>query len=165
MLPAEPGEAVVLAHLLVRARGKDDVSRRLEAFAGQRGQRHGARGHLALHVERPAAPDVSVAELTRPRVDRPLGRIREHCVGMREEEERRPLAAARQARDEIRPFGHFGVELAGNAGGLEVATKQRRRRGLVARGIDGVEADQLAEELGRLLAEPEGGHAVSILSP
>ncbi len=102
MLPAEPREPEVDADLLVGGRDEDHVALRLEALARERRHRDRARGHLALHVERAASPDLAVAELAGPRIELPLGRIREHRVRVREEREPRPVAAARDAGDEVR---------------------------------------------------------------
>src|SRR6476659_6649030 len=49
MLPAEPGEAEIVA--------------RPEPVARERSDRHGVRGNLPLHVERAASPDLAVAQL------------------------------------------------------------------------------------------------------
>ena len=78
--------------------------RGLEPLARERRDRDRVRRHLALHVERAAAPDLAVAQLARPRVDAPLGRVGEHRVGVREEQQPRPVAAPGDARDEVRPL-------------------------------------------------------------
>ena len=59
-------------------------------------------------------------QLARPRIDRPLGRVGEHGVGVREQEQRRPVARAPDPRDQVRPLGHARVELALDAERLEV---------------------------------------------
>src|SRR5439155_7950857 len=109
--------------------------------------------NLALHVERPAAPDLAVAELAGPRIDLPLGPIRDDRVRVQEENQARPAAPAGQARDEVRPLGHLRVELSRDTALREVVAQQLRRGRLVAGRIDGVDADQLLEELRDRVAE------------
>ena len=60
MLAAEPLEAEAVADLLVGHRRKDQIAARAKALARERGDRHRARGHLALHVERTAPPDLTI---------------------------------------------------------------------------------------------------------
>ena len=94
MVLAEPLEAVVVADLLVGRGDEDEIARRREALAGERGDRDGARRDLVLHVERAAPPDVVVGEVAGPRVARPLGRDRRRrcrCArGSRARARRRP---------------------------------------------------------------------------
>ena len=52
-----------------------------------------ALADAALHVERAAPPHLPVDEVARPGVAIPLGRVREHRVGVGEERERGPIAA------------------------------------------------------------------------
>src|SRR5581483_9073294 len=150
---AQPFEPVrdPLAELLVRGRGEEQVAGRPEPLPRQRRDRDGGRGHLALHVERSAAPDLAVAELARPRVDLPLRRVGKHGVRVREQHQARPLAPAAEARDEVRPLRLPRVELAFDAARLEVVAEELRRPGLVPRRVDGVRADQLLEEPDRLV--------------
>jgi hypothetical protein len=82
---------------------------------------------------------------------------------MREQEQPRALPSWNPS-DEIRPLGHLGVELALDSGLLEVRAKHLGGERLVPRRVDGVEADELAQELDRLVAEADGGHVQSILS-
>ena len=72
---------------------------------------------------------------------------------MGEEREPRPVAAAGNSRDEVRPLRDLGVELAGDPVLLEVVAEQLCRAGLVPGRVDRVEADQLLEELADLVAE------------
>ena len=71
------------------------------AVARERRQRNRARGNLALHVERAAPPDLAVDKVARERPALPLGRIREHDVGVREQRQRRAVAGPAQAGDEV----------------------------------------------------------------
>ena len=153
MLTAQPGEPEVDADLLVGGRDEDHVALRLEALAREGRHRDSARGHLALHVERAATPDLAVAELARPWIDLPLGRVREHRVRVREERQPRPVAGARDPRNEVRTLGNLGVQLAGDAVRLEVRAQVLGRSGLVPGRVDGVEADQLREQRRHLVAE------------
>jgi hypothetical protein len=73
-------------------------------------------------------------------------------VGVREEREPRPGAVSRNPCDEVRPVRDSGVELDLDPALLEVVAQQLGRQGLVAGRVDRVEADQLPEEVGRLLA-------------
>ena len=107
---------------------KIDVAGRLEPLACERRDGDGGRRDLALHVERAAAPHVAVAKLARPRVERPLARLREHGVGVREEEEaRRIRVAPGNPGDEVRPLGSPREEPALDAVRLEVARAEARR--------------------------------------
>src|SRR5207249_986078 len=83
---AEPG-----ANFLVGGGREDQVSRGLEALPRERCDRDGARSDLSLHVERTAPPDLTVAQLAAEWVRRPLGRVREHDVRMREEQQPRTV--------------------------------------------------------------------------
>ena len=76
---------------------------------------------------------------------------------MREKSEPRPGPVAGNARDEIRPVRDFGVELDLDPVLLEVLTQKLRRQGLVPGRVDRVQADQLPEEVGRLLTQRDGG--------
>ena len=75
-------------------------------------------------------------------------------------QEPRPVAASRDARDEARPLGHARVELALDAERLQVVAQQLGRDRLVAGRIDGVQADQLLEELDDLVAQGLRRHYV-----
>jgi hypothetical protein len=156
MLRAEPGEPDVDADLLVGRSDEDQVPAGTEPLARERRHRHSARRDLSLHVERAAAPDLAAAELARPGIDLPLGRVREHRVGVREEREPGPVARAGNPRDEVGPLRLLGVELAGDSVLLEIGPEELGRTGLVPRRIDGVEPDQLLEEPGDLVAERDG---------
>jgi hypothetical protein len=78
-------------------------------------------------------------------------------VGVREEREPRPGAASENPRYEVRPIRDFGVELDLDPVLLEVLAQKLRRQSLVPGRVDRVEADQLPEEVGRLLTQRDGG--------
>jgi hypothetical protein len=78
-------------------------------------------------------------------------------VGVREEREPRPRAVPGNPRDEVGPVRDFGVELDLDPVLLEVLAQKLGRQGLVPGRVDRVEADQLPEEVGRLLAQRDGG--------
>ena len=63
------------------------------------------------------------------------------------------VAAAGQAGDEVRPLGRPRVELALDAVAGEVVAQELGGLRLVAGRVDGVEADQLLQKLGDLVAE------------
>jgi hypothetical protein len=71
---------------------------------------------------------------------------------MRQQREAGPAAAGNPC-DEVRALGHLRVELAGDAALLQVIAKELGRERLVAGRIDGVEANQLAEELDGLVPQ------------
>ena len=100
---AQPLRAVGRTRLLV-ARDDDEQlaalgppSRATEAARGG-----DLAGDLPLHVERAPPPDEAVLDLSRPRVDAPLGRVREHGVDVAQITEPLPVGFSAQARDQVR---------------------------------------------------------------
>ncbi len=158
MLLDEPLEPEARPDLLVGCRDEDQVAFRLEPVACKRGDRDRARGHLPLHVERAATPDLAVAELARPRIGLPFRGVREHGVRMGQKGQPGPAATPRDPGDEVRALRHLRVELTRDAARLEVFAQHLRSPGLVARRIDGVKPDQLLEKVGDLLAEGNRRH-------
>src|SRR4051812_13744647 len=154
MLPAEPRQADLGgADLLVGGSHEDQVAARLEALPRKGSDRDRARRDLPLHVKRAAAPDLALAQLARPRIDLPLGGIGDDRVRVREQQEGRAVATARDARDEVRPLRHLRVQLALDPALGEVVAQELCGLSLVARRIDGVETDQLLEEPDNLVPE------------
>ena len=153
MVLAEPLEAVVVADLLVGGGDEDEVARRREAFARERGDRDGARRDLILHVERAAAPDVVVGEVAGPGIARPLGGVGDDGVGVGEEAERGAVAAL-DPGDEVRPLRHAGVELDLDAVRLQIVAQELGGDRLVARWVDGVQAQQLLQQPDRFVLKP-----------
>src|SRR6185312_852346 len=162
MVGAKPGEPEVLADLLVGRGNEDDVARGDESLPGQGGDGDGRGGHMALHVESAASPDLAVAELARPWIEGPLLGVGAHRVRVRDEGERRASAAG-EARNKVGPLRDPRVELALDVGVLEIAAEKLGGEGLVARRVDGVRAQQPLKELGRLVPYRDSGHGVSIL--
>ena len=160
---AQPLRTESVTDLLVGSRGKDEVARRLEALTCERCKRDSTGCNLPLHVERPAPPHRAVAQLAAERVRAPLGRVREHDIGVREEEQRRPVAATRDARNEVCSFRHPRVQLHLRAVFLEVLAEKLCRGGLVARRVGRVHADELLQELGHLVAERNRRHRLFLL--
>ncbi len=150
---AEPGEPEPLADLLVGASGEDEIARRLEALPRERCDRDRLRRDLALHVDRAAPPELAVANLARPGVELPVGGVGHDGVRVREQQQARPAAASRQARDEVRALRDLRVDLAANAVVAEIVAQQLGRLRLVAGRIDRVEPDQLLEKLRNLVAQ------------
>ena len=158
MLRAEPGEPEVLADLLICGRREDQVARRLEALARERGDRDRVRGDLALHVERAAAPDLAVSQLARPWIELPLDRVGDHGVRVREQQQPRPGGSARNPSHEVCPLGHLRVQLGVHTALREVVTEELGGDRLVAGRVDRVEPDQPLEKVGCLLAEGQRRH-------
>ena len=77
----------------------------------------------------------------------PVRGLREDDVGVREERERRPVAAAADTRHEIRALGRARIEVALGAGGLEVVTQELGDPRLVAGRVGRVETDEALEQL------------------
>ena len=102
MLLHEPLEAEAVTDLLVRGRDEDQVARPLPALPRERGERDCGGGDLALHVERAPPPHLAVDEVAAERLALPLARVGEHDVGVREQRERRAVAATANPRDEVR---------------------------------------------------------------
>src|SRR5205807_3255283 len=119
-------------------------------LASERGDRDGARRNLALHVERSSPPDLSIPQLAAEGVSRPLGGIGENDIRVREEQQRRTVAATGDAGEEIRPLRNPGVQLAIDTTRLEVGTQKLGGTRLVSRWIGRVDADELLEELSHL---------------
>src|SRR6185436_1413832 len=71
----------------------------------------------------------------------------EHDVGVREQRERRAVARAADARDEVRALGRAGEERALDAGRLEVVAQELSGRRLVPRRVGRVDADQPLEQI------------------
>jgi hypothetical protein len=109
---AEPLEPIACADLLVGGRREDEVARRAEPLAGERGDRDRVRRHVRLHVERAATPDLAAAHLAGERVHRPFGRVGEDDVRVAEQEQGRPVARAPDPGDDVRALGDAGVQLA-----------------------------------------------------
>ena len=155
---AQPRQAKALAHLLVGRRDEDQVAGRLEPFPRKRGDGDGIGRNLALHVERAATPDLTVANLSRPRVDLPLSGIRDDRVRVRKQEQARPVAPPGKSPDEVRALRYLRVQLTLDSVCSEVVPEQLRGDSLVPRRIHRVEPDQLLDEVGNLVAETSRAH-------
>ena len=154
VLVADPHRAELAADLLVDDDHDEQVAPRgTPALAGERQRRRDLGRGLRLHVQRAAAPHEAVVDVARPRVVRPVGRGREDRVHVREQAQRRPVARAAQARDEVRALGLGAQKLDFEARFAQLGRDHLLRRALVAGRVDGVEADQPLEELGRLLLQ------------
>jgi hypothetical protein len=163
----KPGESDVHPDLFVSRRGENEVAGRLEALPGQRCDRRRRRGDVPLHVQRAAAPHAVLVEVAGPGIDRPFIRIGDDRVGVREEQQAGPVAAAGNPGNQARALGLERVQLARNARVLQVRTEQLGRSRLVPRRVDGVQAEQLLQEPDSLVPECHGRHGVpaSILVP
>ncbi len=161
VLADEPREPEVLADLLVGRGDEDEVAVRPEPLPRQARDRDRARRHLALHVERPAPPDLAVDDLARPRVALPLGRVGEHGVGVGEERERRPAPVPADPRDEVGALRHLRDQLDLDARVLEVGPQHLGRARLVPGRVDRVGADELPQELDHGAQSDSFAYAVS----
>ena len=101
-----------------------------------------------LHVERAAAPDLAVRELSVERRPRPLLAGGRDDVHVPLEEERRGAALALEARDQVRPRRILRVGLRLEADGLELLPHEADAGRLVAGRVRRVEPQQLLQELG-----------------
>ncbi len=155
---AQPLRTEPIADLLVGRRREDQVACRLEALPRERRERNRTCGDLPLHVERAATPHLAIAQLTAERVCAPFRRIREHDVGVRQEEQGRPLPPPRNTRNEVGTFGNPRKQVHLRTAFLQVASKKLGRSGLVARRIRRVDADQLLQELRDLVAGRDRRH-------
>ncbi len=154
-----------MADLLVRGGCEDHVPFGLESLPGERRECHRGRCHLTFHVERATPPDLASAKLAGPWADRPLRWIGEHGVRMGEKEEARSLGvSAADPRDEVRPLGNPRMEPALDPERLEPGAKELGRPGLVSGRIDGVDANEVLEQLRHLVAQGDRSHRMSILS-
>ena len=159
----EPAQAPALADLLVGHGQEHELARGRETLALERREGDGGRRHLSLHVERAASPDLVVHEIAGPRVSLPLRRVREHRVRVREERQRRPVAAAK-TRDDVRPLRLARVELDLDPVPREVVAEHLGGADLVPRRVDRLRADQRLQERRDLIAERSARGQV-ILTP
>ena len=129
MLLAEPGEAEVDAHLLVGGRDEDQVAGRLGSPR--------ARATRSRRRSPPPGPSCRARRGPRPRRRgaRPTTGRPSHSAGSastvsvcESSSEPRPVAGARDPRDEVRPLGHRRVELARDAVLLEVGAQSSAAR-------------------------------------
>ena len=131
---AQPLRAVGRARLLV---ARDDDQQLAALRPPSRAPETARRGDLArdlsLHVEGAASPHEAVLDLPGPRVDAPLGRIREHGVDVAQITEPLSLGLAAQPRDQVGPLLRRAHQLALEARRLELGAQHLLRRPLVAR--------------------------------
>ena len=143
----EPLQPEAVADLLVGCRDEDEIAGAAPSFARERGERHCVRSDLPLHVEGAAAPYFAVDELATERVALPLGRRGKHDVGVREQRERRAVAPAADAGDEVGALGRLRVELALDPRRLEVVAQHLCGGRLVAGRVRRVDANQPLQKL------------------
>ena len=151
MLGAQPGGADLAAGLLVgdeqqlqRAAGGPPAG----AGAGRAGDRLGC--DLVLHVERAAAPQVAVGDLTGPGIVGPVGRIGEDRVDVAEQTEHRTVVIAAQGRDQVRTVLVGREQPRLEPGSTQIPLEVLDRGPLVAGRVDRVELDQLRQQLDRI---------------
>ncbi|CAB4341496.1 unannotated protein [freshwater metagenome] len=151
---AEPGDAVGSAGLLVNDANDQEVAvgRTPTAVRQLNPCCHLGR-RLRLHVERATAPKFSIDHIAAPGVMRPLVRIGEHRVAVREQAERWAVGGSTQPRDEIRPLLSSADERYLEASRLEVGRKLLLQRALVAGRINRVVRDQAAQQARRVIGQ------------
>ncbi len=147
MFVREEAGAEVAAVLLVAEDGENDVATWLDLGARGAQERVDHHRDAALHVERAAAPEPAVHQLASERRMRPLLARGRDDVDVPVQEERRRLARAAHARDEIRPRVVLRDDARLDAGFLEQAPHVCDARALVPGRIRRVEADEIAEKV------------------
>ena len=153
-LAREPRRSESVADLLVRRQSQQVARGRAPSRASDANATVAAA--TPFHVERATPPDLAVDHVARPRIARPVRRVGEHGVRVRQEQKRRPVAA-REPRDDVRAIRRPSEHGAGHAVPREVAVQAFGSAGLVPWGIDGVEPEQVLEETDDLLAERHEG--------
>jgi hypothetical protein len=147
---AEPVEPVLVAHLLVGDGDVHEISGRGESLARERGDRHRGGDRVPLHVESASTPEVAVAQLARPGVDRPFVRICEHRVRVAREHEAGAVTAAAQPGDEVGTVRLPGEQRTFEPRRLQVVAEEERSLRLVPGRIDRVDTEELLQEVDRL---------------
>src|SRR6185436_6410362 len=99
----------------------------------------------ALHVDRAAYPDAAVGDLAAERIARPAIALDLDDVAVRGEQERRLRVVAGNPADQVRASGRRFEDDRREPNGAERLGEVRDERRLVARRIDGDEADQRLE--------------------
>ena len=150
VVPHQPLDAVAATALLVRGEGENDVAARPVPFLLQAQERRGHDGIAALHVEHAAAVEVAVFFHQLEGVGAPVLAPRLHHVEMPDEQHRPVLARAAQTYHQVLlallGSGHDDVRRR-KAGGEKALRHGLGGRRDVARGIGGVDRDQLPEDL------------------
>ena len=162
MLVDEPIDTVGGAAFLVGGQGEDEIARGLELFAlhAQEGGDEG--GVVALHVGGAATVEVAVLFAEDEGVEGPVGAAGFDDVEVSQEEDRAPGSRPEQADHEIALADDGGEDLyvARRKSGLaEAGGHGFGGTRVIARGIGGIDLDELFEDLagelliGRLSAE------------
>ncbi|CAB4940281.1 unannotated protein [freshwater metagenome] len=146
---ADLGRAV----LLVGDDEQEQVAAATPARASQGGERRGPCGHLVLHVDRAASPQVAViVEDSGEGWVCPVARVGGDDVAVPDEGERRPATRSGDASEEVGPRGVACHDLDLDAIGFEIGGNEIGHRGLVT--VGGVDADQVGRERDRLGSAP-----------
>jgi hypothetical protein len=155
VLLAEPLGSGMGAGLLVG--GDDDLERpprRPPAVAREMDRGRDLGRDLVLHVLGAAPADHAVDHIARPRVEAPLIGIRGDCVHVGEEAEGGTVGVAAEVGDQVGAALGGAQQPALEAGVAQARGEKLLRRRLVARRVDGVEADQLRAQLDGFGIEP-----------
>ncbi len=146
MLLDEKSRPEVAAVLLVAQHREHEVAGRrpLRVRADERVHEHGDAG---LHVERTATPDHPVVDVRGERRMRPLLAGGGDHVDVSVEQQRRRLAAAGDAGDQVRPAVRAREDARVDPGAGEQTAHVLDARGLVPWRVRRVEPDQLAQQL------------------
>ena len=154
MLPAQPLRPRGCPHLLVGGDHDEELSTgRAPAAAAERRGRGHLGGNLVLHVLSASASNLSVHDVARPGIEAPFGGIGWDRIRVAEQAQRRPCALTLQARDQVRPAGLGGQQLAVEAGLRQGLGQQKLGALLVAGRVRGVDPDQLLEQRHRLASD------------
>src|SRR5919201_6033025 len=156
MLGAEPADPEVAAGLLVGDGGDQQLAaRRPPAGSGERGAGRHLGRDLALHVLRAPTANLAADHVAHPGIEAPVLGVGGDRVDVTEQAQRRTLRLAPKPRQQAGAAGLGAEQLAIEARTGERGGEELGRSLLVPGRVDGVDPDQLAEEL--LGGSAEGG--------
>jgi hypothetical protein len=166
---AEPLRPDMGAGFLIGGAHEEELASRAPALTRERDAGGGLRRDLVLHVLGATAAHLAAGDVSRPWGEAPLGGVGGDRVGVAEQAEGRAGLLAAKPGDQVRALGILGVEqLALEADLAEALGEQQLDRQLLVGRVGGIDPDQLAEEVDRLLAQPRlhpsrchGGHTDS----
>ena len=149
----EEAGAEVAACLLVAVEDEDQVAGGRECLVPDSQQRGEEHRDAAFHVERAAAPDLPVDEISGERRLLPARAGGGDDIDVPVEQKRRRLPASREPHDKVRPLRVAGIEGRLEAGGLEDPGDVLEAGAFVSGRVGGVEAKQRLQQFDRSLPE------------